>query len=141
VLYRKFQHWIKWSEEVVVRELSYLVCCHMEQKKNRSWRCAFTIAPWTKSPSKIDILYQDWCLVTLVETIHWILHQARRQINLPSREYQSTLNKITIKNRYPLPRIDVLLDQLQQTTELFTKLDAKSTYHQGSIKEEDAWKT
>jgi hypothetical protein len=46
------------------------------------------------------------------------------------------LNKITIKNRYPLPRIDDLLDQLQQA-KFFTKLHLKSSYHQMRIKAED----
>ncbi len=49
------------------------------------------------------------------------------------------LNKISHKNRYPLPRIDNLLDQLQQA-ECFTKLDLKSRYHQVRVKEEDTWK-
>eukprot|EP01018_Ginkgo_biloba_P003636 Gb_16320 [translate_table: standard] len=50
------------------------------------------------------------------------------------------LNKITIKNWYPLPRIDDLLDQLQGV-KYFLKLDLKSGYHQVWIKEEDTWNT
>ena len=41
-------------------------------------------------------------------------------------------NKITIKNRYPLPCIDDLLDQLRHAT-IVTKLDLKSEYHQVQI--------
>jgi hypothetical protein len=50
------------------------------------------------------------------------------------------LNKITLKNQYPLPRIDDLLDQLQHA-KYFTKMDLKSGYHQVRVKEEDTWKT
>jgi hypothetical protein len=50
------------------------------------------------------------------------------------------LNKITLKNQYPLPRIHNLLDQLQHA-KYFTKLDLKSGYHQVRVKEEDIWKT
>jgi hypothetical protein len=50
------------------------------------------------------------------------------------------LNKITVKNRYSLPRIDDLLDQLNNVV-YFTKLDFLSGYHQIRVPEHDAWKT
>ena len=46
------------------------------------------------------------------------------------------LNKVTIKNRYPLPRIDDLLDQLQGASVL-SKIDLRSRYHQLMIKKMD----
>jgi hypothetical protein len=50
------------------------------------------------------------------------------------------LNKITVKHRYPLPRIDDLLDQLKNVV-YFTKLDLHNGYHQIRFIEHDAWKT
>ncbi|KAI3725002.1 hypothetical protein L1987_64773 [Smallanthus sonchifolius] len=50
------------------------------------------------------------------------------------------LNKLTIKNRYPLPRIDDLFDQLQGST-YFSKIDLRSRYHQFRVQEEDIPKT
>jgi hypothetical protein len=50
------------------------------------------------------------------------------------------LNKVTIKNRYPLPRINDLLDQLQGER-VFSKVDLRSGYHQVRVKEEDIPKT
>ncbi|KAL0561539.1 hypothetical protein IC582_001972 [Cucumis melo] len=50
------------------------------------------------------------------------------------------LNKVTIKNRYPLPRIDDLFDQLQGAT-VFSKIDLRSRYHQLRIKDGDVPKT
>src|SRR5713101_4084995 len=50
------------------------------------------------------------------------------------------LNKMTIKNRYSLPRIDDLFDQLRGAT-VFSKIDLRSGYHQVGIKDEDIFKT
>ncbi|KAD7477063.1 hypothetical protein E3N88_00199 [Mikania micrantha] len=50
------------------------------------------------------------------------------------------LNKVTIKNRYPLPRIDDLFDQLQGSS-YYSKIDLQSGYHQLIIQEEDIPKT
>jgi hypothetical protein len=50
------------------------------------------------------------------------------------------LNTITIKNKYPLPRIEVLFDQLKDAR-IFSKIDLRSGYYQVRIKEEDNRKT
>ncbi|KAD2805395.1 hypothetical protein E3N88_38772 [Mikania micrantha] len=46
------------------------------------------------------------------------------------------LNKLTIKNRYPLPRIDDLFDQLQGA-QYFSKIELRSGYHQLRVQDED----
>jgi hypothetical protein len=57
----------------------------------------------------------------------------------PSIDFQQ-LNKVTVKNKYPLPRIDDLFDQLKDA-KIFSKIDLRSRYHQVRIKDEDISKT
>ncbi|GKC05260.1 putative reverse transcriptase domain-containing protein, partial [Tanacetum coccineum] len=46
------------------------------------------------------------------------------------------LNKLTVKNRYPLPRIEDLFDQLQGSS-VYSKIDLRSGYHQLRVRDED----
>ena len=50
------------------------------------------------------------------------------------------LNKVTIKNRHPLPLISETLDRLSGA-KVFTKMDLKDAYHRIRIREGDEWKT
>jgi hypothetical protein len=50
------------------------------------------------------------------------------------------LNKIAVRSRYPIPRIDDLLDQLKGA-KFLSKIDLKSSYHQVPIEPTDRWKT
>nr|GFA06877.1 putative reverse transcriptase domain-containing protein [Tanacetum cinerariifolium] len=54
-------------------------------------------------------------------------------------DYQES-NRLTIKNHYPLPRIDDLFDQLQRTS-VYSKVDLRSSYHQLRVRGEDILKT
>ena len=50
------------------------------------------------------------------------------------------LNRVTIKNCYPLPRIDDLFDQLKGAR-VYSKIDLRTSYHQLRVREADIYKT
>nr|GFA03533.1 hypothetical protein [Tanacetum cinerariifolium] len=89
-----------------------------------------------------------------IDLIHGAMHVAKSPYRLAPTEMQELanqlkelrdkdyreLNKLTIKNRYPLPRIDDLFNQLQGS-QYFYKIDLRSGYHQLRVREEDIPKT
>ncbi|GKA62266.1 putative reverse transcriptase domain-containing protein [Tanacetum coccineum] len=76
--------------------------------------------------------------VTLVGAL--VLFVKKKDGSFPMCIDYRKLNKITIKNRYPLPRMDDLFDQLQGAC-YFSKIDLRSGYHQLRVHEDDIPKT
>jgi hypothetical protein len=69
-----------------------------------------------------------------------IIHEKEKENTLQMCVDYRPLNVVTIKNKYPLPHIDILFDQLSKA-KVFSKIDLRSGYHQIKIKPQDVPKT
>jgi hypothetical protein len=68
-----------------------------------------------------------------------VVHGKERRNTIDVRGYRS-LNEVTIKNKYPLPKIKDLFDQMKGVS-IFSKIDLRLGYHQLKIQELDIPKT
>jgi len=119
------------------------------------WELDFTIelvpgvVPISKAPYRMNILELNELKSQLKELIDksyirpsvspWgahILFVKKKDGTLRLCIDYRQLNKLTIKNRYPFPRIDDLFDQIRRAS-MFSKIYLSSGYHQVRIKEED----
>ena len=69
-----------------------------------------------------------------------VLFSKKKDKTLPLCIDYRQLNRVTIKNRYPLPRIDDLFDQLRGAR-VYSKIDLRTGYHQLRVRETDIPKT
>ena len=69
-----------------------------------------------------------------------VLFVKKKDVSLKMYNDYPQLNKVTIKNKYPLPRIDYLFDQLQCAS-YFSKIDLSSGYYQLIVRGVDIPKT
>nr|GEV10899.1 retrotransposable element Tf2 [Tanacetum cinerariifolium] len=105
-------------------------------------------APYRLSPSKMKELSDQ--LKELSDkgfmrpsSSHWgapVLFVKKKDGSFQMCIHYRELNKLTVKNRYPLLRIDDLFDQLQESS-VYSKIDLRSSYHQLRVWEEDISKT
>jgi hypothetical protein len=111
------------------------------------------IAPIPKAPYKMSPLELEELKIQLQDFLDkgfirpssspWgcpALFVSKKDKDLCLCVYYRPLNAVTIKNRYPLPCIDILFDQLAGA-QVFSKIDLRSGYHQIKIRTKDIPKT
>jgi hypothetical protein len=105
-------------------------------------------APYRMAPSEMKELkkqledFVDWGFIRTSVSL-WgapVLFVTKKDGSLRLCIDYRELKRVTIKNKYPLPRIDDLFDQLKEAT-VFSKIDLQSRYHQLKVKEADVPKT
>ena len=107
------------------------------------------VAPVSKTPYKMstpEMLELKMQLQELLEkkyirpsVSHWgvpVLFVKKKDGRVRLCIYYRQLNQVTVKNKYPFPRIDDLFYQMRGA-KVFSKIDLRSSYHQVRIKEED----
>ena len=107
------------------------------------WRPLYRLSPNEKAEAERQVkeyLEKGWIVPSKSPFGAPILFVKKKDGSLRMCIDYRALNKITVKNRYPLPRIDDLLDKLQGS-KFFSSLDLSQGYHQIKITDEDVPKT
>ncbi|GJV82456.1 putative reverse transcriptase domain-containing protein [Tanacetum coccineum] len=134
----------EWQEEKV----KHLMSVKAEEKKLkdiiviRNFFKAFPddlsgLPPFQEIEFRIDLIPEA---VPVAKSPYRLAPIEMEELSNQSRKSRTRLNKFTIKNRYPLPRIDDLFVQLQGSR-YFSKIDLWSEYHQLGVHEDDIPKT
>ena len=115
----------------------------LEPGAEPAWRPSYRMSPLELQEVKKqldDLLAKGWIQPSVSPYGAPILFVRKKEGSLRMCVDYRALNKQTIKNRYPLPRTDELLDQLHGAAG-FSKIDLQSGYHQVRVAEEDVYKT
>ena len=108
-----------------------------------SWRATYRMSPLELKEVKKqldDLLSKEWIQPSVSPYGAPILFVRKKEGSLRMCVDYRALNAQTVKNIYPLPRTDELLDQLHGAT-IFSKIDLQSGYHQVRVADEDVSKT
>ncbi|GJS51099.1 putative reverse transcriptase domain-containing protein [Tanacetum coccineum] len=158
----RLQDAIRIDNQLVWKRKSRVLCykevlrIRGDGKRATSWKSEghFLLRVWKKDIIRRIVLMRAYALVeeeqnpdsTLVKVLWLMLPpttlDTRYAVELALEDFRETniVLELTVKNRYPLPRIDDLFDQLQGSR-VYSKIDLRSGYHQLRVREEDISKT